>query len=68
VVGELLYGGPCEGHNLLIDKLPNGIVNAHLVSARGLRGSDQFHFDLAGQREMGRRYGDTMVRALARRG
>jgi len=35
-----------------------------LISASGLNGIDTFHFDLPGQRELGKRYGTAMQQAL----
>jgi hypothetical protein len=61
LAGELLYGGCCAGHNTLVNQLPSQITNAFAISASGLAGSDQAHFDLAGQRTFGTRYGDKMV-------
>ncbi len=44
--------------------LPNQIPNAKIVSASGLAGTDQYHFDLAGQRQLGARYGQQTISAL----
>jgi hypothetical protein len=65
IAGELLYTGCCSSHNSLVNLLPNGVPNAHVVSASGLAGMDQYHFDLAGQRELGGRYADAMLEALS---
>lgn len=65
IAGELLYSGCCVSHNLRVNQLPSSIPNAHVVSASGLAGLDQFHFDLAGQRELGGRYAAAMLEALA---
>src|SRR5262249_16595548 len=46
------------------NELPSKISNAYAISASGLLGMDQFHFDLAGQRELGKRYGEQMESAL----
>ena len=64
LAGELLYSGCCASHNPLVNQLPNQITNAFVVSANGLAGADEAHFDLAGQRELGARYGQTMIDAL----
>ena len=65
VAGELLYGGCCATyHNPLINRIPTQITNGFVVSATGLVGTDDAHFDLAGQRELGARYGQTMIDAL----
>ena len=61
LAGELLYSGCCAGHNTLVNQLPSQITNAFAISASGLAGSDEAHFDLAGQRTFGTRYGDKMV-------
>lgn len=64
LVGELYYDGPCAGHNGVIAKIPSKIDNAYVVSAKGLKGLDQFHFDLDGQRELGRRFAEAMIPLL----
>lgn len=65
VAGELLYSGCCgKWHNPLIAALPGEITNSRVVSASGLAGQDQAHFDLAGQRELGARYGAVMLDLL----
>ena len=65
VVGELLYSGCCgAAHNPLIALLPQAISNTRVVSAQGLSGQDEAHFDLAGQRELGKRYGAAMIELL----
>ncbi len=64
VAGELLYSGCCSAHNPLIHQLPEQIPNAHVVSAEGLLGQDEAHFDLEGQRELGARYAEAMLEAL----
>ncbi len=64
VAGELLYSGCCASHNRLVQELPSSIPNAYVVSAEGLAGMDNYHFDLAGQRQLGRRYADAILQAL----
>jgi hypothetical protein len=65
VAGELLYSGCCgKWHNPLILGLPQAISHAKVVSAAGLNGQDGAHFDLAGQRELGARYGAAMLELL----
>jgi len=65
VAGELLYGGCCgKSHNPLLVDLPQLISNTKVVSANGLAGQDSAHFDLAGQRELGARYGAAMIELL----
>jgi hypothetical protein len=65
VAGELLYTGCCSAHNSLVNQLPNNVPNSHVVSASGLAGVDSSHFDLPGQRELGARYAEAMLEALA---
>ena len=71
VAGELLYLFGCSGDmNPVINSLPNVITNAAVASANGNFGAVQgdnfnnLHFDLAAQREFGRRYGEAMIRLL----
>jgi len=57
MVGELPYNGCCSAHNKIIAQIPSNVTNSAVVSASGLTGMlDVYHFDLAGQREMGKRY------------
>jgi hypothetical protein len=64
VAGELLYSGCCNAHNDLVNQLPSRLENAHVASAAGLAGVDEFHFDSAGVRTLGARYGEAMIQAL----
>lgn len=64
LAGELYYDGCCPGHNALVAELTASVENGFLISAQGLGGVDTYHFDLPGQRELGRRYGMAMQRAL----
>jgi hypothetical protein len=64
IAGELLHGGCCAVHNSIVNQLPSQITNAHVISASGLAGADTAHFDLAGQRELGVRYGQKMIEVL----
>ncbi|WP_437625296.1 sialate O-acetylesterase [Sorangium sp. So ce1151] len=64
LAGELLYSGCCSGHNTVVSQIPGRISNSFVISASGLAAMDQYHFDLAGQRTLGKRYGDKMVEAL----
>jgi hypothetical protein len=64
LVGELYHEGCCPERNALIGELPTLIDDAHVVSAEGLGGYDIYHFDLAAQREFGKRYGQKMIEAL----
>jgi hypothetical protein len=71
LAGELLANGApqngCCGNamNPRINSLPNLIPNAFVVSGAGLGvRTDGLHFDVLGQREFGRRYGQIMLDAL----
>jgi hypothetical protein len=65
VAGELLYKGCCgRRHNPLVQQLSQTVSNSRVVSAQGLGGMDGAHFDLAGQRELGKRYGIAMLELL----
>lgn len=64
IAGELPYPACCSSHNRLIAQLPSLITNAHVVSAAGLNIHDQYHFDSAGAREMGRRYATKMLQLV----
>ena len=59
--GEVEYadmGGGCAGHNVQVDRLPEVIPTAHVVSAKNLpgNGSDPWHFSAQGYRILGQRY------------
>lgn len=64
LAGELYHDGCCAGHNPLIQQLTTSLTNAYVISASGLNGYDQYHFDLAGQRLLGTRYGQKMQEVL----
>lgn len=64
IAGELVYDGCCSDHNTVINQLPERVPNAHVVSAAGLTATDEYHFDLAGQRELGKRYADVFLDAV----
>lgn len=69
VAGELLYGGCCQVHNTRVGQLVNAISNSAVARADGLGalatdGFGNLHFDTAGQRTLGRRYGEAMLGLL----
>lgn len=69
LAGELLYqdqGGVCWGHNSVIANLPDVLPNSHVISAEGLPGKDQFHFNSEGNRTFGFRYAQKMLHLLPR--
>lgn len=67
LAGELYRGGRCASHNEQVSLLPHRIANSFVISADGLTGSDQYHFDLPSQRELGRRFGQAMIEVLGLR-
>lgn len=57
--------GICASMNSIIDDLPKTIPTAHVISSKGctcLKGN--LHFDAAGYRELGTRYGTEMLSLL----
>jgi hypothetical protein len=67
LAGELLYpsaGGTEGGHNQYIAKLPSVIPNSYVISASGLAGKDQYHFNSASERTFGARYATKMLTLL----
>jgi hypothetical protein len=68
IAGEVVaadQGGVCASMNKIIDKLPETIPTAHVVSATGCTdGPDNLHFNAEGYRELGRRYAAVMLPLL----
>ena len=68
LAGEVVIAGgegQCVAMNKQIDELPKTLHTAHVVSAVGCsNGPDRLHFDAAGYRELGRRYGEKMLELL----
>jgi len=68
IAGEVVNaqeGGICASMNNIIDKLPETIPTAHVVSSKGCTvGKDHLHFDAAGYREFGKRYAAVMLPLL----
>jgi hypothetical protein len=69
LAGELVFAGACSQHNALVDKLPDVVTNAFVVSAEGLAldPSDtqwRLHFGHDAQVTFGKRYGAKMIEAL----
>ena len=69
IAGELLYSGPCAGHNTLVNKLPSLITNCSVVSADGLvvDPSDtqyRLHFSHDSSVTLGKRYAEKMTQML----
>ena len=68
LAGEVVQAngeGVCIGCNKQIDDLPKTLHTAHVISSTGCtNGPDKLHFDAAGYRELGRRYGEKMLSLL----
>ena len=63
LAGELV--NPASSMNKIIDDLPKNLPNSYAVSAKGCEGRpDRLHFTPAGYRELGTRYGLTMLSAM----
>jgi len=57
--------GVCAGFNKIMAKLPETLPNSYVVSSAGCTcNSDHMHFNPAGSREFGKRYGEKMLSAL----
>ncbi len=62
LVGQMLEGGSCAGHNSVIAQLPNKISNCAVVSTSNIPGeSDRLHFTHDGYKELGKRYAEKML-------
>jgi len=68
LAGEVVQAdgkGQCIAMNKQIQELPKTIHTAQVVSSTGCTsGADNLHFDAAGYRELGCRYGELMARLL----
>jgi hypothetical protein len=68
ITGELVNAdqkGACASMNKIIDTLPKTIPTAHVVSSAGCPSRpDHLHFTVAGYRELGTRYAQTMLPLL----
>ena len=68
LAGEVVQAngeGQCVAMNKQIDELPKILHTAHVVSSTGCsNGPDKLHFDAAGYRELGRRYGEKMLELM----
>jgi hypothetical protein len=68
LAGEVVHadqGGVCASMNNIIDKLPQTIPTAHVISSSGCAdAADNLHFTAEGYRELGRRYAVTMLSLL----
>ncbi|OUM66986.1 carbohydrate esterase family 6 protein, partial [Piromyces sp. E2] len=64
-VAQTDMGGMCGKHNVLINKLPEIIPTAHVVSSKGLEiQNDNLHFTSESYRIFGVRYAEEMLKLL----
>jgi len=63
LAGEVLSTGEncCSSMNPIINKLPEAIPTAHVISSAGCAGQDKAHFNSEGYRKLGRRYAIQML-------
>ena len=68
LAGEVVQAngeGQCIAMNQQINELPKTLHTAQVVSSTGCsNGPDKLHFDAAGYRELGRRYGEKMLELM----
>jgi hypothetical protein len=57
--------GACAGFNKILAELPKTLPNSYVVSSAGCTcGPDHLHFNPAGSREFGKRYGEKMLAVM----
>ncbi len=57
--------GACAGFNKIMAELPKTLPNSYVISSAGCTcNSDHMHFNSAGSREFGKRYGEKMLSLL----
>jgi hypothetical protein len=56
--------GKCAAFNEIMAELPKTLPNSYVISSVGCTTGDQLHFDSAGSREFGKRYGEQMLLLL----
>ena len=63
LAGEVLSadGNCCASMNPIINRLPDTIPTAHVISSAGCTAKDNAHFDSEGYRKLGRRYATKML-------
>ena len=72
LAGEVVnadQNGQCAGANTTINKLPNVLKTAYVISSKGCpAGADNLHFSAEGYRMLGKRYGAKMFQILKEKG
>ncbi|MDF1548096.1 MAG: sialate O-acetylesterase [Bacteroidales bacterium] len=63
LAGEVLSadGNCCSSMNQIINRLPDTIPTAYVISSNGCTGQDNAHFNSEGYRILGRRYAEKML-------
>jgi hypothetical protein len=57
--------GVCAGFNKIMAELPKTLTNSYVISSAGCTcNPDHMHFNSAGSREFGKRYGEKMLSTL----
>jgi hypothetical protein len=57
--------GKCAGFNTFMAELPKTLPNSYVISSAGCTcNPDRMHFNSAGSREFGKRYGEKMLSLL----
>lgn len=56
--------GKCAAFNKIVAELPKTLPNSYVISSAGCTTGDRLHFDSAGSREFGKRYGKQMLSLL----
>jgi len=67
LAGETVHAdqqGTCAGFNKIMAELPQTLPNSHVISSAGCASNDRLHFNSAGSREFGKRYGEKMLSLL----
>jgi hypothetical protein len=66
LAGELLSetGNCCSSMNPIINRLPDTVPTAYVISSKNCTGQDNAHFDSEGYRKFGRRYAVQMLSIL----
>ena len=67
LAGELVNAdqqGRCAGFNKIMAELPQTLPNSHVISSAGCTSNDRLHFNSAGSRKFGKRYGEKMLSLL----
>jgi len=66
LAGELVSApnNCCSSMNTIINKLPESIPTAHVISSSGCTAQDNAHFDSEGYRILGKRYAEKMLSLL----